>query len=143
MDSKVCSKCKVDKALDQFAKRYDRPIGVRPWCRECQRKIDAEKRKTDAGKKKYRTQLWKQSGIDITYEEYKEKYEALAGCCEICNEQYPSLCVDHNHDTGEIRGLLCTSCNLAIEHLKESVENMNNAITYIEYYGGRNVKDCA
>ena len=141
--SKVCSKCKVEKALDQFQKRYDRPVGVRPWCRQCQRAIDAEKRKTDAGKKQYRTQQWKQSGIDITYEEYKLRYEALAGCCEICKQQKPSLCVDHNHETGEVRGLLCTACNLAIEHLQESVDIMNNAIAYMEIYGGRCVKNCA
>lgn len=139
MISKVCSKCHVEKLAAEFGKRYDRPIGLRPWCRECQRKIDAKSRETDKGKKKYRKQLWKKSGIDITYEEYKDKYQQLDGKCEICLDQLPSLCVDHNHDTGEIRGLLCTPCNLAIEHLKESPEIMNNAISYIKKYGGRNV----
>jgi hypothetical protein len=139
MQSKVCSKCKVDKSIDQFTKRYDRPIGVRPWCRECQRSIDAKSRETDKGKKKYRKQIWKKAGIDITYEQYKEKYQALEGKCEICYDQLPSLCVDHNHATGEVRGLLCTPCNLAIENLKESPEIMSNAIKYIKKYGGRNV----
>ena len=139
MDSKVCSKCNIEKDASLFQKRYDRPVGIRPWCKECQKKIDTEHRKTDAGKKKYRKQLWKKSGIDITYEEYKERYEKLDGKCEICNDQLPALCVDHNHKTGEVRGLLCTPCNLAIEHLKESIEIMNNAVEYIKKYGGKNV----
>lgn len=139
MLSKVCSRCDVEKPTSEFSKRYDRPVGVRPWCRECQRKMDIEKRKTDAGKKKYRTQLWRQAGVNISYEQYKEKFNLVQGCCEICNTAFPSLCVDHNHETSEIRGLLCTPCNLAIEHLKESTEIMNNAIKYLNKYGGRNV----
>jgi len=137
--SKVCSACGIDKPFSEYTKRYDRPVGVRPRCKECQRKVDANIRLTDAGKKKYRKQLWRKSGIEITYEEYKERYEAIEGKCEICDEQFPSLCVDHNHETGEVRGLLCTPCNLAIEHLKESSNIMKKAIEYIENYGGRNV----
>ena len=139
MDSKVCSKCKIEKPKSEFQKRHDRPIGVRPRCRDCQRKVDAEYRLTDRGKRKYRTSQWRQSNIDISYDEYKEKYKLLEGCCEICKEQLPSLCVDHNHATGEIRGLLCTTCNLALEHLKESHKIMNNAIKYIKKYGGNDV----
>jgi hypothetical protein len=139
MASKVCSKCSIEKPASEFAKRYDRPIGLRPWCKECQRKIDAEHRLTDRGKKKYRTQLWRKSNIAISYEEYKQKYNEVEGKCEICQESFSSLCVDHNHETGELRGLLCTPCNLAIEHLKESPNIMNNAIQYIKKYGGRNV----
>lgn len=139
MDSKVCSKCKTDKPISEYQKRYDRPVGVRPWCRKCQKEIDAKHRLTDRGKKKYRTRLWKKSNINISYEEYKERYDLLDGRCEICNDQLPSLCVDHNHKTRQLRGLLCTPCNLAIEHLKESPDIMNNAITYLNKYGGRNV----
>jgi len=83
--------------------------------------------------------MWKKSGIDITYEEYKKRYDRLEGCCEICKEEFDALCVDHNHSTGKIRGLICTPCNLAIDHLKESPDIMNNAIDYIKFYGGDNV----
>ena len=129
----------MEKLISEFSQRYDRPVGVRPWCKECQRAIDAEKRKTDQGKKKYRKQHWKKAGINISYEQYKEKFDLLQGCCEICNDACPSLCVDHNHETNEIRGLICTPCNLALEHFKESTNIMNNAIKYLNTYGGRNV----
>ncbi len=139
MDSKVCSRCGIDKPFSEYPKRADRPIGVRPACRECQRKIDTQYRTTEKGKRKTRKQLWKQAGINITYEEYTKKYETVGGRCEICGDLKDNLCVDHDHRTGIIRGLLCTPCNLAIENLKESPEIMNNAITYIKKYGGRNV----
>jgi hypothetical protein len=132
---KVCSKCKVEKDKTNFQKRNDRPIGLRSWCRDCQRETDRESRKTDKGKKKYRKENWKKNGINITYEEYQEKYERLKGCCEICNDKLPTLCVDHNHTTKEIRGLLCTPCNLAIEHFKEAPDILTNAIKYLNNYG--------
>ena len=141
MRFKVCSRCKIEKDETNFQKRKDRPIGLRPWCRDCQRNIDREDRKTDNGKRKYRNSNWKQKGINITYEEYKEKYVRLGGCCEICKEQLPSLCVDHNHTTGQIRGLLCTPCNLAIEHLKESTNILMNAIDYLYKYGTKHESD--
>ena len=108
---------------------------MRAWCRDCQREIDRESRKTDKGKKKYRKENWKKNGINITYEEYQEKYERLKGCCEICNDKLPTLCVDHNLTTKEIRGLLCTPCNLAIEHFKEAPDILTNAIKYLNNYG--------
>ena len=137
METKVCTICKVEKDVSDFTKRYDRPIGVRPNCKECQRVIDAKRRGTEKGKEKYRNKNWKKQGIDIDYQQYKVMYEDVKGCCQICSEQYPVLCVDHNHATGEIRGLLCTACNLALENFKESVNVMKNGISYLERFGER------
>lgn len=135
MQTKVCTGCKIDKPKTEYPKRHDRPSGVRPKCTECQRRIDGKRRKTEAGKKSCRSKSWKIQGVNITYEEYLEKYQKLDGCCEICNIKLDSLCVDHNHETGNIRGLLCTACNLGIEHFKESEQNMKNAINYLAVYG--------
>ena len=131
---KVCTKCKIDKPASEYTRRYDRRAGIRPCCKLCQRVIDGKRRKSEAGIKKYRKKAWKLQGIDITYDEYAAKYEKLGGCCEICNIKFDTLCVDHNHETGGIRGLLCTSCNLGIEHFKESEQIMNNAIKYLQTY---------
>lgn len=43
-----------------------------------------------------------------------------------------SLAVDHDHETGKVRGLLCKSCNLAIGKFKESVEIVRRALAYLE-----------
>ena len=137
--SKVCTGCGLDKPLSAFHKRPERPIGVKPQCRSCansMRKSHYERAKKDGSLK---NALWKRDGIEMNFVEYSKKYAALQGRCEICGDQHEVLCVDHNHATGKIRGLLCTQCNLAISHLKESPKIMQNAIAYIENYGGLNV----
>jgi hypothetical protein len=42
------------------------------------------------------------------------------------------LGVDHCHQTGKVRGLLCRDCNLSIGHMKDSVERLKAAIKYLE-----------
>lgn len=69
-------------------------------------------------------------GIDQT------RYEALllmqCGQCAICGSipDY-NLCVDHDHETGQIRGLLCRPCNLVLGNAKDDTIILTNAIDYI------------
>ena len=64
----------------------------------------------------------------ISLEDYDQMYEAQEGVCGICgniNSSGKRLCVDHNHDTGEVRGLLCTKCNYNLgwlEMLQDNIE---------------------
>lgn len=53
------------------------------------------------------------------------------GKCAICRKVLLNPHVDHDHTTGEVRGLLCYLCNLGIGLLQEDVENLQNAITYL------------
>lgn len=69
----------------------------------------------------------------------KEQYEALLEgqnhVCAICGKGCTkALAVDHCHTTGKVRGLLCNNCNRGVGHLKDSVENMTNAITYLNRF---------
>lgn len=55
--------------------------------------------------------------------------------CPICNElliDNPRPPIDHNHKTGEIRGVLCRWCNLGIGWLREDIVILKNAISYLE-----------
>jgi hypothetical protein len=64
------------------------------------------------------------------------------GLCAICGKQEHvmvkstgkprALAVDHNHETGDIRGLLCTNCNKALGHFKDNVELLAKAIVYLQ-----------
>jgi len=80
-------------------------------------------------------------GIDL--EQYNEMLLKQKGLCAICGlpsvdrNQWgmKSLAVDHNHVTGEIRGLLCSKCNRAIGLLlvdKFGVMNLQKAISYLK-----------
>ncbi len=45
------------------------------------------------------------------------------------------ICVDHDHKTDKVRGLLCQSCNTLIGQAKDDVSILNSAIVYLEEYG--------
>lgn len=52
--------------------------------------------------------------------------------CGICDNVFNNnILVDHNHDTGKIRGLLCRNCNFAIGLFKDNIKTLKNAIKYI------------
>jgi hypothetical protein len=50
--------------------------------------------------------------------DYIDLYETSNGACAICGTASDKLCVDHDHDTGRIRGLLCDGCNMGLGHLE-------------------------
>ncbi len=60
----------------------------------------------------------------ITLEQYEEMLEAQGGVCKICGDPPPTgrkkyLSVDHCHQTGRVRGLLCTQCNTRLAWIEE------------------------
>jgi hypothetical protein len=61
---------------------------------------------------------------------------AQNGLCAICKIVPPRgrLCVDHNHVTGKIRGLLCDGCNMAIGNFREDPVRMKRAIEYLRVH---------
>ncbi len=71
----------------------------------------------------------------ITIEDYAYMFNAQNGKCKICTRLHSKfargLVVDHNHNTGSIRGLLCDPCNRALGYFRDSVIVMSNAIEYI------------
>lgn len=73
----------------------------------------------------------------LTMEQYEQMVEDQKGLCAICgNPQQEQrgqkrLCVDHDHDTGQVRGLLCTNCNLGIGYLGETPEALMVAAAYL------------
>jgi hypothetical protein len=80
---------------------------------------------------------WKRAGIkNMTYERYLELLDLQNHCCAICgihdDECKRQLSVDHDHNTGEVRGLLCDSCNGGIGKLKDSIDLLEKAINYLK-----------
>lgn len=73
-------------------------------------------------------------GIDSAF--YWALYELQGGRCFICRRatgRSKRLAVDHNHETGEVRGLLCKLCNRdVLGHLRDDIEAFRRAIAYLE-----------
>lgn len=73
----------------------------------------------------------------ITLGEYRVLSESQNDVCAICEKPQEikrgkNLFVDHNHDTGKVRGLLCTYCNVALGYLREDVIVMEKMIKYVK-----------
>lgn len=71
---------------------------------------------------------------DLTEEEYKKMFIDQNNCCAICKKNNVRLVIDHCHETGKVRGLLCDGCNQGIGCLKDNIENLKNSIKYLNKY---------
>lgn len=84
----------------------------------------------------------------ITEEEYNELHTKQGGVCAICGKPetmkqkgtLKHLAVDHDHETGKIRGLLCTKCNASIGQMYEDPILLRKAADYIEYHAIQDVR---
>ena len=77
---------------------------------------------------------------NITETEYDTLLQKQAGLCAICRHPPEGirrdwmLHIDHDHKTGEVRGLLCDNCNRGIGLFQESVSNLEAATEYLKAY---------
>ena len=68
----------------------------------------------------------------ISSDDYDRLFAHQRGACAICGKRSAkTLCVDHCHATGKVRGLLCQRCNLALGHLNDSPTLVSAALAYL------------
>ena len=68
----------------------------------------------------------------ISNEVYQDRLKSQGGGCAICGAMARRLCVDHDHETGTFRGVLCHRCNAAIGLLGDTLETVKRAVVYLE-----------
>lgn len=107
---KMCYYCKLDREDKDFAKGQTR-------CRACWKEYHQ--------KRKYG------SVRGVVNELIQEQHNSCA-ICENVFETPKDICLDHCHDTGIIRGLLCNNCNVGIGMLGDTVDRLLKAIAYLE-----------
>ena len=147
---KFCSQCSDFKSSLDFGKNKTNKDGRARLCKIC---TNTNKR---AWSQKNRPSLsaknlaWKKKNLSkarntnlntkyrsrygISLNEFKEMCLRQHNLCAICYS-FSKLCVDHNHLTGKIRGLLCGPCNRAIGCLKDSSKFAANAALYLSKNG--------
>lgn len=72
----------------------------------------------------------------LSYEQYEALYEHQGRKCFICHRAKGTsrrLSVDHDHDDGRVRGLLCRPCNDLLGHCRDDVQMLSRAIRYLSY----------
>jgi len=81
---------------------------------------------------KYRTWYLKRY-YNLSTEEYEKLLEQQNNLCGICGKNLSEVspCVDHEHETGRVRGLLCRRCNSGIGHFSDDPELIRKAIVYV------------
>jgi hypothetical protein len=92
-------------------------------------KEELKKYRKDNKDKWRKRHLKEKYGLEL--EDYQKMYKEQKGKCKICDNHYETLCVDHNHKTGEIRKLLCKSCNTGIGLLQDSPTITERATEYL------------
>lgn len=129
---KKCSSCKKVKPLPEFGVKLQTKDGLMGRCKECQAKYRTLRYISNP--KHYRNLRLKQK-FGIEPEDYDLMYIDQDGRCEICgihqSELPKKLAVDHDHSTGQVRGLLCQKCNSAIGLLKEDPILVTRVLTYL------------
>ena len=158
---KTCKTCGVEKTEDQFhtyVNTRNGKEGLRGDCKFCAVKKARDKRQADPEKyrlrqkakyqkmtekgdiQKYHRERHLVKTYGMTVADWEEMFDSQGRSCLICksNETKGSWCVDHNHNTEEVRGILCQSCNSMICWARDHPQVLLDAKKYLDeagYYG--------
>lgn len=133
---KTCKKCQRELELSAFGKNKQYKDGLMSTCRTC---VNAKIRKQYYDSKQHRN-LKYLSRYGITLEEVEAMAIKQNSLCPICDKECGFLMgnranafvVDHCHDTGKIRGLICSTCNRAMGFMRDNPELLRKAAAYLE-----------
>lgn len=115
----ACTKCSEQKpgTPEFFPLHNKKKNGLDSWCRKCRGTYRSEIRRGH-----YRNSI---SDAEL------KKWLADQKSCMICGRE-EKLVVDHDHATGNIRGLLCNHCNRGLGHFGDNIQFLDNAIRYLK-----------
>lgn len=125
---RICTGCKISKPHSEY---YFRSNGtLQADCKKCHTRRGSEAYSKRKHVVKLR-QIFRNYGI--TPDEYFSLVDRQQGLCAICKGESKNLelCVDHDHVTGKVRGLLCRTCNLGLGHFKDNSQILSAAISYL------------
>jgi len=156
---KYCPKCKTRKLKAEFCTdKHQYGGGLAGWCRDCIGKRVSHRRatqtsnglciegrcenKTEPGRIRCKEHLLQnriaalvQKGLrEDEAEKVREALHAFNGVCPICSKiiTYDKWHIDHSHDTGAFRGILCGPCNRMIGISGEDADTLQRAAVYLQ-----------
>ena len=135
MPTKTCCKCGMEKEFSAFYRDSGKKDGLQSWCKECRNAVAGKYYKSPEGRQRNREVHLKRK-YGITLAEYDEMFDEQNGRCGICGTEeagskYKHFAVDHCHDSGAIRGLLCSNCNRGIGLLGDNLKDLSKAVLYL------------
>ncbi|UVD39733.1 endonuclease VII [Streptomyces phage RosePharie] len=131
---KYCNDC-TKSCADHAGYTYGCAACQKSWLDATgKRKVYRERYADDQSRKK------KMKAYGLTEEQLDAVLEP--GKCYTCDST-EDLVIDHDHATGVVRGLLCNSCNVALGHVKDSIETLQRMIEYLEISQRNDIKEIA
>lgn len=124
---KRCSRCDQIKEISEFHRDKITSTGFASRCKICIHELQSQKCRTEVAISRAKSlyNLTREEALDVLS---KKK-------CDICKRKFNSkniLCIDHCHETNDIRGALCRNCNIGIGLMKDNVDILYSAIKYLE-----------
>ena len=128
-EMKTCNRCDDTKHHDEYNRRNESPDGLQHTCRDCQKEYTKGYRDGQ-----FRSKLKCLYGL--TVEQYNTMVAATPDCpgCLMPLTQ-ETRAVDHNHATGQVRGLLCKQCNIGIGNLGDDPDRLRRMARYLDIHG--------
>lgn len=130
-----CNKCNTIKPVSDFYK--DRPNGSKRYeCKQCH--LSYYKERWASADKTYRKDRFKShrknllGKYNLSPDDYAKLVENQGGCCAVCDVKPDELLfVDHCHESGLVRGLLCRRCNMGLGMLGDDLSGIERAYQYM------------
>ena len=142
-EQKRCRDCGAVKPLEEFPLQKGGKQGRHPLCKPCraaqerarydrdrERLLEGMRVDPERPARTRRQALRRKYGL--TFEEFDAMRVRHRSCCAICEVRAASLLVDHDHRTGDVRGLLCSNCNFGIGDFADDPELCLRAARYLE-----------
>lgn len=145
---KQCRKCKVVKPKDKFHKaRFETLDGLHRWCKSCCEKWRKKRVRDNPELWERRKELHRKWRLDhaeqnqrtirrgqlrrygLTPRDFHEMFTTQSGLCLLCGTDRPggktgNLHIDHDHETGIVRGLLCANCNTWLGTMEKLIDKV-------------------
>lgn len=141
---KVCSRCGQEKESAAFYPSKILSQGLRSACKDCERgsernlaKDRANNQKWFQENKKKRRDYARKKKYGVTPDQVDAALAAQGYGCAICETTEPGgrfneWQVDHDHKTGEFRGVLCYRCNQLLGYARDSTVILDSASSYLK-----------
>jgi hypothetical protein len=125
---KRCADCNQTKPVEEFPRNKNSKDGYHCYCKACNNARTQESRqRLHGGSRHYHLKHRYGIGAD----EFDELVRQQGGVCAICGRADPEH-VDHSHDTGDVRGILCFNCNGGLGQFRDSVDALLAAAAYLD-----------
>jgi recombination endonuclease VII len=132
-DTRLCPRCGEVKLLTEFTRDRSKKSGYHGLCKRCNY-LRLKDKLGSEHYRRYRKEWELQHRYGMNSVEYAQKIADQDGQCLICRLQSERLVVDHDHKTGQVRGLLCVSCNGLLGLANDSEPVLMAAIEYLRAF---------